>query len=219
MLPARTWPVADLDRERLILSETHHRIKNHLQILSSLLNLQSNSVSDQDARMALRSSQNRVRAIAALHQQLYEASLGRGENFSDFAHGLVQRLRECYGIAPEQVAVRLEVQEGRIEQEWLVPLALTLNETISNCFEHAFPNGREGSLVASLRFDEEGGHLHVTDDGIGLDADFNASDAAGLGLKILAVFASQLRGHFSIHANGSQGTSVDLRFPIASTDI
>lgn len=219
MLPERTWPVADLEREKLILSETHHRIKNHLQILSSLLNLQSNSVSDQDARMALRSSQNRVRAIAALHQQLYEASLGRGENFSDFAHGLVQRLRDCYGTPAEQVSVRLEIQEGPIEQEWLVPLALTLSETISNCFEHAFPEGREGSVVAALRFDAEGGHLHVTDDGIGLDADFSAGETAGLGLKILAVFASQLRGHFSIRPNQTQGTSVDLRFPIASTDI
>lgn len=219
ILPERTWPVADLDRERLILSETHHRIKNHLQILSSLLNLQSNSVADQDARMALRSSQNRVRAIAALHQQLYEASLGNGENFSDFARGLVERLRECYGIPREQVAVRLEIQEGTIEQEWLVPLTLTINEAISNCFEHAFPQGRSGSVVASLRFDPDGGHLHVTDDGIGLDSSFNASECSGLGLKILAVFASQLRGQFSIRANESQGTSVDLRFPIASADI
>ena len=219
LIPDRTWPVADLEREQLILSETHHRIKNHLQILSSLLNLQSNSVVDQDARMALRSSQNRVRAIAALHQQLYEASLGGGENFSDFAHGLVHRLRECYSVPQEQVDVQLDIQAGRIEQEWLVPLALTLNETISNCFEHAFPENRHGQITAKLHFTESAGELNVSDDGMGLDSGFNARESTGLGLKILAVFASQLKGHFSIHPNSPTGTSVDLRFPIASADI
>lgn len=219
MLPDRTWPVANLEREQLILSETHHRIKNHLQILSSLLNLQSNSVADQDARMALRSSQNRVRAIAALHQQLYEASLGDGENFSDFAHGLVHRLRECYSVPQERVEVRLEIQSGRIEQEWLVPLALTLNETISNCFEHGFPENRSGKIEAQLHFSDQAGELRVMDDGIGPDADFNAGESTGLGLKILAVFASQLRGQFSIQPNRPSGTIVNLRFPIASADI
>ncbi|WP_346333013.1 PAS domain-containing protein [Prosthecobacter sp. SYSU 5D2] len=218
-LLSSAWPVADLSREKLLLSETHHRIKNHLQIISSLLNLESNTLHEQDARSALRSSQNRVRAIAELHQHLYQIALGTAENFSVFAEGLVQRLRECYQIPPEQVKVDLELEEGSIQQEWMMPLALTLNETLSNSFEHAFPEAREGYVKVSLTFGANGGRLLVSDDGIGLPEGFSASASTGLGLKILAVFAEQMKGQLTFQAGNSGGTEIQLRFPIANADI
>lgn len=213
------WPVADLSREKLLLSETHHRIKNHLQIISSLLNLESNTITEPDARSALRSSQNRVRAIAELHQHLYQIALGTAESFNVFAEGLVKRLRDCYQITPERVAVELNLEEGSIQQEWMMPLALTLNETLSNCFEHAFPDDREGHVKVSLSFGAEGGKLNVMDDGTGLPPDFGPSDSTGLGLKILAVFAEQMRGKLSFGEGNSGGTEIQLRFPIANADI
>jgi two-component sensor histidine kinase len=207
------WPVIDLERERLMLSETHHRIKNHLQIISSLLNMQINGVSDQHARDALRSSQNRVRAIAALHQHLYQLAVGGDVTFSDFAKDLILHLRECYEMPQEQVAVGLSIQEGSIDAEWLMPLALTLNEALSNSFEHAFPHGRKGSIKATLRYAADFGELVIRDDGVGLPADFHPSDSAGLGLKILAVFADQMRGQLFVQGTPDQGTEVKLRFP------
>ena len=207
------WPVIDLEREKLMLSETHHRIKNHLQIISSLLNMQINGVSDQHARDALRSSQNRVRAIAALHQHLYQMALGSGVTFSDFTRDLIQHLRECYEMPQEQVAVGLSIQEGSIDPEWLMPLALTLNEALSNSFEHAFPHGRKGSITATLRYAADFGELIIRDDGMGLPSDFHPSDSAGLGLKILAVFADQMRGQLFVQGTPDQGTEVKLRFP------
>jgi PAS domain S-box-containing protein len=218
-LLSSAWPVADLSREKLLLSETHHRIKNHLQIISSLLNLELNTLHEQDVRSALRSSQNRVRAIAELHQHLYQIALGTAENFSVFAEGLVQRLRECYQLPPEQVKVELELEEGSIQQEWMMPLALTLNETLSNSLEHAFPDHREGNVKVSLTFGAKGGCLLVSDDGIGLPEGFIPSSSAGLGLKILAVFAEQMRGRLSFERGNSGGTEIQLRFPIANTDI
>ena len=212
---SQRWPVVDLEREKLLLTETHHRIKNHLQIISSLLNMQINTVSDQDARNALRSSQNRVRAIAALHQHLYQVALGKADTFSDFTRDLVTHLRECYEVKSEQIKVHLEVQEGPIEQEWLMPLALTFNEALSNCFEHAFPHGRQGRITALLHYTQSNGELIITDDGVGLPAEFQPGEGSGLGLKILAVFADQMRGQLFVRGSLDQGTEIKLRFPLA----
>jgi PAS domain S-box-containing protein len=215
---SQRWPVVDLEREKLLLTETHHRIKNHLQIISSLLNMQINGVSDQDARNALRSSQNRVRAIAALHQHLYQVALGKGDTFNDFARDLVTHLRECYEVKEEQIKVKLQLQEGSIEQEWLMPLALTLNEALSNCFEHAYPHGRKGQVSAALNYLHGSGELVILDDGVGLPADFHPGEGGGLGLKILAVFAEQMRGQLFVRGSPDQGTEIKLRFPLASQE-
>ena len=215
---SQRWPVVDLEREKLLLTETHHRIKNHLQIISSLLNMQINGVSDQDARDALRSSQSRVRAIAALHQHLYQVALGKGDTFSDFTRDLVAHLRECYELSTEQITVRLEIQEGPIQQEWLMPLALTLNEALSNCLEHAYPHGRRGQITATLNYTHSSGELVINDDGIGLSPEFHPGEGTGLGLKILAVFAEQMRGQLFVQGNTDQGTEIKLRFPLASTE-
>lgn len=217
--PSQLWPVADLDREKLLLSETHHRIKNHLQIISSMLNLQLNSLVDQDARSALRSSQNRVRSIAALHQHLYQLALGEGPGFDDFARGLSQRLRECYEVPEDQVALHLDITTAHLQQEWMMPLALILNETLSNAFEHAFPDGRKGSVTVRLTLGEDGmGEFEVSDNGIGLPDGFDPAIAPGLGLKILGVFADQMRGQLKLSGEPGQGTKFNLRFPMAYVD-
>jgi two-component sensor histidine kinase len=209
----------NLPREKLLLSETHHRIKNHLQIISSLLNLESNSTSDVSARNALRSSQNRVRSIADLHQHLYEIAVGTSEGFNEFAEGLLGHLRDCYQLTLDQVDVQFDLQAGEIQQEWLMPLALTLNETLSNCFEHAFPDGRQGLVRASLTFKDQQGELVVTDNGVGIPNDLRPGSGSGLGLKILTVFAEQMRGQLILGRSDSGGTEISLRFPIAYADI
>ncbi len=218
LLGALPWPVANLDREKLLLSETHHRIKNHLQIISSLLNLESNTITDTAARNALRSSQNRVRSIADLHQHLYQLTLGMAESFTNFSQGLLGHLRECYQVNEDRVAVHFDLQVRAIEPEWLMPLALTLNETLSNSFEHAFPEGRKGEVRASLTFGDSFGELVMADNGIGLSESLRPGTGTGLGLKILAVFAEQMRGQLSLGRSDSGGTEIRLRFPIASTD-
>ena len=100
-----------------------------------------------------------------------------------------------------------------------MPLALTLNETLSNCFEHGFPEEKIGAVWAKLSFSASGGELAVWDNGIGLPEGFQAGNAAGLGLKILAVFAEQMRGQLLVGRSELEGTEILLRFPIASADI
>ena len=205
---------AELRRERLLIGETHHRVKNHLQIITSMLNLQISTLQHADARDALRSSQNRVRSIAALHQHLYQLASGETANFTEFTSGLVDHLRECYDANPDRVKIDLRLSDAEIPEEWLMPLALSLNEMISNALKHAFPNGRSGHLGVYLSWNDERGELAVEDDGIGLAEDFDGLQTNGLGLKILRVFAGQLGGEVVVNRDPGQGAKFTLRFPL-----
>ena len=216
--PPALPPFHDLQRERLLLGETHHRVKNHLQIITSMLNLQMSTLHHEGARDALRSSQNRVRSIAALHQHLYQLSSGETADFQTFATGLIGHLRDCYHITEERVPLLLDLPTATVPDEWLMPLALALNEMVSNAFKHAFPEGRVGSMEVSLTWGDTTGLLTVSDDGIGLPHDFfthGQHDESGMGLKILRVFAGQLGGEVKITSTPHHGATFELHFPSA----
>ena len=212
-VPLQPAPVS-LERERMLLGETHHRVKNHLQIITSMLNLQLSTLHHEDAKEALRSSQNRVRSIAALHQHLYSLAMGEAGGFAEFVSGLIAHLRECYEVGEDRVKVELEAPEETVSEEWLMPIALSLNEMISNAFKHAYAGGRGGSMKIGLRLDDGSGDLTVEDDGAGLPADFDDHRTAGLGLKIMRVFAGQLRGDVRVKSDPGMGTSFHLHFPL-----
>ena len=212
--PSPARPSAEeLKRERLILGETHHRMKNHLQIITSMLNLQLSTLQHEDAREALRSSQNRVRSIAALHQHLYSLAVGEVGGFKDFAGQLIAHLRDCYDVTPERVALEIDLPEGPVPEEWLMPLALALNEMVSNAFKHAYPEGKSGRMKVALFLSNNAGELLVKDDGAGLPSDFDNTHFAGLGMKILRVFAGQLGGEVQVQGGLGQGAEFKLRFP------
>ena len=204
---------ADLARERLLLGETHHRVKNHLQIITSMLNLQLSTMQNEGAREALRSSQNRVRSVAALHQHLYSLAVGETGSFTDFASSLINHLRDCYDVAMDRVVVELHIPGEHVPEEWLMPLALSLNEMVSNAFKHAYPDNRSGSMKVELEWNPECVELLVQDDGIGLPADFDDHHSTGLGLKILRVFAGQLGGEVIVSSEPGKGAAFRLRFP------
>jgi two-component sensor histidine kinase len=217
--PTPVKPTPDeLSRERFLLGESHHRVKNHLQIITSMLNLQMSTLHNDEARDALRSSQNRVRSIAALHQHLYQLSTGAAANFNSFATGLITHLRECYQVDEERVQLELAIPDRPVPEEWLMPLALTLNEMVSNAFKHAFPGRREGSIRVALSWQEHEGELSVVDNGVGMPADFTHHDSPGLGLKILRVFAGQIGGQVKIHGGSDEGTVFQLVFPVVSDE-
>jgi len=209
------WPVADLERERLLLTETHHRIKNHLQLLTSLLNLQSNTLDDESAREALRTSQNRVRAVAALHQHLYQLALGQEQGLQEFVEDLVARLRDCYDLPEPKLKVAVEVGQFRLREEWFMPVALILNEALSNAFKHGGPGAVQVRLFEGS---DDFMHLTVQDAGPGMPEDFDSTASLGLGLKIIGVFAEQMQGCISIENIKSVGMLFDLRFPMGCVD-
>ena len=206
--------VEELSRERLLLGEAHHRVKNHLQIITSMLNLQLSTLHNDEACDALRSSQNRVRSIAALHQHLYELATTGTADFATFAGQLIGHLRECFEVPESRVQLQLVLPDRTVPEEWLMPLALSLNEMVSNAFKHAFPGGRTGSMGVTLSFDESEGSLTVSDDGAGLPEGFSQHDSPGLGLKILRVFAGQLGGEVKLDSQPGIGTRFELLFPV-----
>lgn len=201
-----------------MLTETHHRIKNHLQLISSMLNLQSNSLDNEVARGALRSSQNRVRAIAALHQHLYQLALGRSVPLKDFVDELVSRLRACYDVSADRVKVLLELDDMQVHDEWVLPVALILNEAVSNAFKHAFPGDRHGNIRISFHESHEQVHLQVMDDGCGLPEGFDPAQSLGLGMKVIGVFAEQMNGKTSLENITDSGVVFNLHFPITCVD-
>jgi two-component sensor histidine kinase len=212
LAPVKPTP-EDLSRERLLLGEAHHRVKNHLQIITSMLNLQMSTLHNDEARDALRSSQNRVRSIAALHQHLFQLATGDSADFKTFATGLIAHLRECYQVPEDRVSLQLDVPDRPVPEEWLMPLSLSLNEMVSNAFKHAYPDHRGGAMRVTLTWNDEEGELTVTDDGAGLPAGFTHHDSTGLGLKILRVFAGQIGGEVHIHSDPGEGAVFQLKFP------
>ncbi|MCE9520431.1 MAG: PAS domain S-box protein, partial [Verrucomicrobia bacterium] len=209
---------ASVERERMLLGETHHRVKNHLQIITSMLNLQLSTLNHDDAREALRSSQNRVRSIAALHQHLYALAMGEAGGFAEFASGLIAHLRDCYEVGQDRVRVELFSPQQTVPEEWLMPLALSLNEMVSNAFKHAYTGGRGGLLKIELLIDNGNGDLTVQDDGVGLPADFDDHRSGGLGLKIMRVFAGQLGGDVRVTSDPGRGASFHLHFPLVPVE-
>jgi two-component sensor histidine kinase len=221
-VPQQRPSLEELQRERVLLGETHHRVKNHLQIITSMLNLQMSTLHNEEARDALRSSQNRVRSIAALHQHLYLLTTGESADFRAFATGLISHLRECYHVPKDRVSLMLHIPDRLLPEEWLMPLALALNEMVSNAFQHAWPDERSGSMSVTLTCGEtpDGqphGRLTVADDGIGLPPNFEQMDHPGMGMKILRVFAGQLGGEVKTRVGSMQGRGVtfELVFPSA----
>jgi two-component sensor histidine kinase len=138
-----------LDKETL-LREIHHRVKNNLQVIAGLLRLQARLVTDPSAHSALSDMGNRVRAIAEIHQTLYSSADLARVDMSEFASQLAKNLLSVYEVDPERVRLQLEVASASLDIGLAVPCGLMLNELISNALKHAFPNGRKGTIVASI---------------------------------------------------------------------
>jgi two-component sensor histidine kinase len=133
--------------------------------------------------------------------------------FKDFAAQLIGHLRDCYDVTPERVALDMDLPEGPVSEDRLMPLALSLNEMVSNAFKHAYPDGRSGRMKVGLLLSEAAGELLVKDDGAGLPSDFESAHFPGLGMKILRVFAGQLGGEVQVHGAPGHGAEFKLRFP------
>ncbi|MCB1224805.1 MAG: PAS domain-containing protein [Verrucomicrobiales bacterium] len=216
LVPRPEWAMGDLNRERLLLTEIHHRVRNQLQILGSVLNCQANRVEDATARGALISSQNRLRCIAALHRHLEMALGSSAVNWEQFVGGMAEDLRGSLGVSADQVAVELDLPGARLlPPEWLMPVTLMIHEALTNSFQHAFPQGRKGRVRITLQSGEGQSVLRVEDDGVGFDAESQLARPAGLGLKLMGVFADQMRADLRIGSDPAAGSFIEMKFSIA----
>ncbi|MEI9985804.1 MAG: PAS domain S-box protein [Aliidongia sp.] len=203
---------AALREKDVLLGEIHHRVKNNLQIVYSLLDLQSSRISDPVMLDLLRDSQNRVRSMAQIHQTLYQSKDFAAIEFGHFLDSLVPTLIAAYGIDSSQVRLTIDAERVRLPLESAVPCGLAVNELITNALKHAFRPGQAGEISVSIGHDPAGLIvLSVSDNGIGIPDHVDIGKATTLGLQLVVLLADQLRGSFSMQR--SNPTRVTLTFP------
>jgi two-component sensor histidine kinase len=195
-----------------MLREIHHRVKNNLQIVTSLLNLQAKSVQGESARRAFGEIQTRVRALALVHRYLYESDDLQSVNLGAFLRELAASLQLSYGISEEQVAVEIHADEIWDIADRAVPLALFMTEAMTNALKHAFPPGRSGIVRIVLRgLPDRMVQFSVEDNGVGLSEDQAIdSSQSSLGMALIKAFARQVDGKLTI--SGPPGTVVAITF-------
>lgn len=204
------------DKE-ILFRELHHRVKNNLQVVSSLLRLQAERVSNDDkAREMFRECQKRVRSISLVHEQLYSSPDSSTICLRTYALKLVHGLFKAYGVSDGRIRLVVDGESVALGMDMAVPCGLILNELVSNALKYAFPAGCEGEITLSIsRTEDNGMELLVTDNGIGLPEDFDFRLADTLGLQIVAALSEQLKG--SLRLYNSHGTVFRLTFPLPAS--
>lgn len=208
-----------LGEKEVLLKEVHHRVKNNLQIIASLLDLQANNITDTATADLLHESRNRVRSMALIHEHLYGTNELARINLPDYVRDLCSNLAASYGLP--DVRVDSQVEDLSLDIDTAIPCGLIINELVSNALKYAFPEGRGRVLVeVESAPDGEVGHvMRVIDDGVGLPAGVDPTDSPSLGLQLVTALARQIRG--DLEFSSDQGVRMEIRFgkPIPEFDM
>lgn len=202
---------ASLREKEALLQEIHHRVKNNLQIIASLLSLQAAYIDDSRTLVQFQESQDRISSMALIHEMLYQSETLAKVDLADYVKSLARVLLHAY-TSHADVRLDIDVVPTAVTIDTAVPVGLMLNELVTNALKYAFPEGRKGRLLVALGA-EPGGliTLRVEDDGVGLKPDFALAQADTLGLRLVRMFAKQLRAE--VHTRSEPGhTSFDIRF-------
>jgi two-component sensor histidine kinase len=197
-----------LGEKELLLREIHHRVKNNLQMVSSLLSIQGRGITDEKAKEAVNDSRLRVKSMALIHQDLYREGDITGVRMKEYVEKLMTSLVTSYAMS-ERVRTVIDVEDIALDVDTAVPIGLVLNELATNALKHAWPGQRSGKLAVKLALDADALHLVVTDDGVGKNGSVTEEGASGFGLNMVRTFATKLKAEWAI-SNG-QGTTVDMR--------
>lgn len=200
-----------LGEREVMLREIHHRVKNNIQIISSLLRLQSRYIKDEKALELLDESQNRIRSMALIHEKLYQSQDLSRIDFSDYIAKMITHLFAIYKVEFSRIRHRVDANKIQLDINRAIPCGLIINELITNALKHAFPEDREGELIItmlSLAGDQY--ELTVKDNGMGLPEGFDPAKKGTLGFQIVNDLVKQLDG--SIEVRGDKGTEIVIRF-------
>lgn len=200
-----------LTEKETLLKEVHHRVKNNLQVISSMLHLQSARVTDEEVLMAFRESQSRVDTMALIHAKLYQSGDLTNVPFRSYIGELITNLYISFGISDETVKAVIDVADVTLNVNTAIPCGLIINELVTNCLKHAFPGNRTGEIVVSMRQTADGRYvLVVGDNGVGFPEDTDFRKTGSLGMKLVNSLTSQLDGTIELARSG--GTTFTIRF-------
>jgi two-component sensor histidine kinase len=199
-----------LEEKDVLLKEIHHRAKNNLQIISSLLRLQAGYIKDEQVIEIFRDSQNRIRAMAMIHENLYQSDDLARIDFSDYIRNLINNLIRSYGANPN-ISFRLNFDKIALRIDTAIPCGLIINELISNSLKHAFPNNLKGEINIDFFLQEAGKYLlQVSDNGVGITEDIEFYKKSSLGLQLVWRLVEQIEGN--IEFNPKNGTCYKIVF-------
>ena len=207
---------AAVDQQELLMQEIHHRVKNNLQIVASLLNLQASRIRQPAARAEFQSARDRVRALATLHRHLYAHGEVHTINMREFLIELCGQLFQAMGEkAGERLQLEIEAPELKMSSDQAVPLALIVTEAVSNAVKYAFPGGRRGAISVHLTADLDHAELEIRDDGVGIPAgrvETEAGTRDGIGIQLIRGFARQLGA--TLEVGEADGTRYKVSMPL-----
>jgi PAS domain S-box-containing protein len=186
---------ASLDEKTILLHEVHHRVKNNLQIVSSLLNLQATRIKNRETIEALRETGNRIQSMALLHETLNISGNLSRVNFSTYIKNICFHIFSSYGSKAENIKLENKITDILVDLDQAVPCGLIINELVSNALKHAFPEGRKGRITVELQaLPDDQIMLTVADDGIGLPPGLDIGQTETLGLKLVTILTEKLKG-------------------------
>lgn len=205
-----------LAEKEMLLKEIHHRVKNNLMIISSLLNLQAGQLQDNESKEIFKESQSRARSMALIHERLYQSTDLKRIDFGDYLRTLSTELSRTYVTQPELIELEIDVEDIKMDINNAIPLGLISTELITNCFKHAFPQDNRGKVRIDLHEKGDVCEMTVQDNGIGIPEGINFQNTDSLGIQLINSLTKQIDGTLHLDQNQgtkNQGTKFTITFP------
>jgi two-component sensor histidine kinase len=201
---------SSLNEKDVLLKETHHRVKNNMQIISSLLNLEMGYSDEDEAIDVLKESQNRIKSMALIHEKLCQSNDLNHIKISDYINTLVTDLFYSFNLSDEQIEMKMDLEDIYLKIETAIPCGILINELVSNSLKYAFPNGEKGEIFVSLKSKDDGYELIVSDNGVGLPEELDYKNTESLGLQLVNNLAAQIDGRVELEKG--HGTKFVINF-------
>ncbi|MGD8353795.1 MAG: PAS domain S-box protein, partial [Pseudomonadota bacterium] len=203
---------ASLVEKEMLLREIHHRVKNNLQVISGLLDLQAHHIRDPVDRELYKDSQNRVITMALIHEALYQSTNLSQVDFAEYIRNLCENLMVSYGADRNRIKLEIEAEKTEMVVDTAIPCGLIINELITNALKHAFPGDRRGTISLTFRRMRNRNYLLVvSDDGVGIPRDMDINDTSTLGMQLVSALTGQLGGTLKVRRSAGTGFTIKFR--------
>lgn len=191
-----------LREKEVLLREIHHRVKNNMQVISSMLGLQSRHIKDEEALRVFEDGRNRIRSMALIHEMLYRSEDFASIDFDAYIKTLASSLFGLYAVSPERVRLTIEVEEAGFGLDSAVPCGLIMNELLTNALKYAFPGERSGEVAVAIHYNGGRVEISVSDNGVGFPEGLDFRKTETLGLQLVVNLVKQLRGEIMLDRTG-----------------